>query len=491
MGVLLALLPLALAARLVLLAARPLWSDELFTVWAARLPFPDLLAALRKDSGPPAFYLLEKPFVRLAELLGADEITRVLPFLAALLLLAPARSLPRGPARRIGVLLLGSSALLGLYSAEARGYALLALFSLLLFRLALAGGQRPGRLAAILALATLALYTHYLAILVVAALLALALARRRFRAALALAGSAVLFAPWIPVLSAQPAAAISWMREPAGASAIGFLSALGGVGRIPLPFGPPPPPILPALGLAAGVALSIGVVSAARRDLEAREAALFVVGVLGAALVMSLWTPFAFAGRTEMAVLPVWIWAVARAADSSRIARVGGIATAALGLIALGIAALGPHPPSATTRAARTLGRLARPGDTLFAGPGLYLPFRIAADRGRLVAGLAAFPEEVAEHPGWWTAAAPGPADYERVEASTAAARGAVWLLLPPGFVTPRLEGILRARGSVRELPLRPEALLLRWTPERRDSSGPAQAPRETRPAPPPTPPGS
>ena len=484
-------MPLALAARLVLLAARPLWSDELFTVWAARLPFPDLLAALRNDSGPPAFYLLEKPFVRLAEVLGADEVTRVLPFLAALLLLAEARSLPRGPARRVGVLLLGTSALLGLYSAEARAYALLALLSLLLFRLAISGEERPGRLASTLGLATLALYTHYLAILVVAALLLLALSRRRLRTALALAGSAILFAPWIPVLSAQPAAAISWMRVPAGASAIGFLSALGGVGRIPLPFGPPPPPILPALGVAAGVALWIGVVAATRRDREARDAALFVAAVLGAALALSVWTPFAFAGRTEMAVLPVWIWAVARAAASSRMARAGGVVAAALGLIALGIAALGPHPPSAASRAARALGRLARPGDTLFAGPGLYLPFRIAADRGRLAAALAPFPGEVADHPGWWAPAAPRPADYDRVEASTAAARGAVWILLPPGFVTPRLEAILKARGSVRELPLRPEALLLRWTPERAVPAAPARAPRETRPGPRPTPPGS
>ncbi|MGE5276953.1 MAG: hypothetical protein ACM3SU_08155 [Acidobacteriota bacterium] len=429
--------------------------------------------------------------MRLAEVFGADEIARVLPFLAALLLLAAARPLPRGPARRTGILLLGSSALLGLYSAEARAYALLALLTLLLFRLALSGEERPGRVVSTLGLATLALYTHYLAILVVAALLLLALARRRLRAALALAGSAVLFAPWIPVLVAQPAAAIAWMREPAGASAVGFLSALGGVGRIPLPFGPSPPPILAAIGLAAGVALSIGVVSAARRDLEAREAALFVAGVLGAALAVSVWTPFAFAGRTEMAILPVWIWAVARAADSSRAARAGAIAAAALGLIALGIAALGPHPPSAASRAARALDRLARPGDTLFAGPGLYLPFRIAADRGRLVAALAPFPAEVAGHPGWWAPAAPSPADYDRVEASTAAPRGAVWLLLPPGFVTPRLEAILKARGSVRQLPLRPEALLLRWTPEPPAPAGPARAPRETRPGPPPTPPGS
>lgn len=487
MEVLLALLPLALAARLLLLSTRPLWSDELFTVWAARLPVADLLAALRRDSGPPAFYLLEKPFVRLAEALGADEIARALPFVAALLLIGVARSLPRGPARRIGVLLLGTDALLGLYSAEARAYALLALFSLLLFRLTLTGRQRPGRLAAALGVGAVALYTHYLAIPVVGVLLALALVRRRLAAALALAGSALSFAPWIPVLSAQPAAAISWMREPAGASAVGFLSALGGVGRIPLPFGPPLPRILPALGLAAGVALLLAVLPASRRDPESRDATLFVAGVLGVTLAVSFWTPFAFAGRTEMAVLPVWIWAAARAAEGSRAARACGIAAAALGLLGLGLPALGPHPPSAAARAQRALERLARRGDTLFAGPGMYLNFRLAADRGRLVPQLLAFPAQVAEHPGWWAPAAPGASDYRRVSAATGAARGAVWLLLPPGFVTPELEKVLRAQGSVRELPLRPEAVLLHWTPAR---AGPAAAAREARPGAPPAPAG-
>lgn len=470
---------------------RPLWSDEFFTVWASGLPLPGLLAALRHDSGPPAFYLLEKPFVRLGEALGADGISRALPFLAAFLLLFAARSLPRGPARRIGILLLGTHALLGLYAAEARAYALLALLSLLLFRFALAGEERPGRLAAALGLATLALYTHYLAMPAVAALVLLALVRRRRRTALALSGAALLFLPWIPVLAAQPAAAISWMREPVGASAVGFLSALGGVGRIPLPFGPPLPPILPALGLAAGVALLWAVLAFARRDPEARDAILFVAGVLGAALAVSLWIPFAFAGRTEMAVLPVWIFAVARAAERSRAARACGIAAAALGLIALGLLAAGPHPPPSAARAASALERLARPGDTLFAGPGLYLPLRIAADRGRLAAGLSAFPGEVADHPGWWEPAAPGASDYEKVSAATREARGEVWLLLPPGFVTPQLEEILRARGSVRELPLRPEAVLLHWTRAPAGPAPPGRAPRETRAGPPPTPPGS
>ncbi|MGH9368695.1 MAG: hypothetical protein ACRD3M_13590 [Thermoanaerobaculia bacterium] len=459
------LLPLALAARVILLATRPLWSDELFTVWASRLPVAGLLAALRSDSGPPGFYLLEKPFVRLAETLGAESLVRLLPFLAAILLVAAARALPAGTARRIGTMLLGGHALLGLYAVEARAYALLALLGLLLFRLAREGEETGGRLAATLTLGVAALYTHYLAIPVVAALLALSLARRRFRTALALTGSAILFAPWLPVLAGQPAAATSWMREPAGASALGFLSALGGVGHIPLPFGPPLPPILSALGIAAGAALLLAIAPAARHDREARDAALLTALVLGAALAVSLWRPFAFPGRTEMAVLPIWVWGVAHASRESRMARAAGIAAASLGLLTVGLLALSPHPPSAAARASGALERLARPDDALFAGPGLYLPFRLAADRGRLAPRLWAFPGEVAEHPGWWQAAAPRDSDYEAVAAACAARPRGVFLLLPPGFVTPRLREILTAQGSVRELPLRPEAVLLHWTP--------------------------
>ncbi len=490
MGVLLALLPLALGARLVLLQARPLWSDELFTVWAARLPFPDLIAALRQDSGPPGFYLLERPFVRLAEALGADWVSRALPFLAALLLFAAARGLPRGTARRTGILLFATSALIGLYAGEARAYALLSLLTLLLFRLALGTDERPARLAATLGLGALSLYTHYLAMPAVAVLLFLAVARRRFRTALALAGSVLLFAPWISILAAQPAAAISWMREPAGVSALGFLSALGGVGRVPLPFGPPLPTILPILALCVGAALAAALVPAARRDRETRDAVLFVALVLGAAVAVSLVTPLAFAGRTELVVLPVWIWAVARSAGGSRAAGACGLAAGVLGCLAVGLLALQPHPPSAPARAARVLERITRPGDTLFAGPGLYLPFRVAADRGRLVPALSAFPGEVARHPGWWEPVAPGPSDYEAV-AAAGARPGAVFLFLPPGFVTPELKAILKRRGSVRELPLRPEAVLLHWAPAAAAPAPPASAPPEARPAPPPRPPGS
>jgi hypothetical protein len=261
------------------------------------------------------------------------------------------------------------------------------------------------------------------------------------------------------------------MRESPGAAALGFLSALGGVGRIPPPFGSPLPAILPGLACAVGAVLLLGILPLAIRDRLLGTAVLFVAGVLGACLALSFWTPFAFAGRTEMAALPVWIWAVAQGADGrSPFVRSAAVVAAVLGLTAVGLLAAAPNPPSAAARASQAIERLARPGDTLFVGPGLYLPFRIAADRGRLTPRLAAYPREVDRHPGWWVASGPD-ADDEAAIAAAAAGSRQMFLLLPPGFVTPKLAAVLKERGSVRELSLRPEAVLIHWTPRRPDAS--------------------
>jgi hypothetical protein len=451
---------LAIAFRLALLAARPLWSDELFTVWVARMAPAPGVSALRNDSGPPGFYAFVKPFVALGEITGDDRAVRVLSFLAALALLFAARALPSRGARRAALVLFGTSALLGLYAAEGRAYALLALLIFLLFREALEAAERPRQLAAVGALGAAALYTHYLALPAVAVLLLLALARRRIRTAAALAISGLFFAPWIPILAAQPPGAVAWMREPPAASAVGFLSSLGGAGRVPAPFGFSPPDAVFALGIAAALLLTMAVVRAASADAAIRDAAIFVAAVLVLSLAASLVMPFAFAGRTEMAVLPVWLWAVARASAASRLARAGVAVSAVLGILTLGAVAAGPHPPSAAGRASRVVDRLARPGDTLFAGPGFYLPFRIAADRGRLAPRLVAYPSAVARHPGWWTPEAPSGEDVAAV-ATAVAGPGAVWLLVPPGFVTPEIRAALAAGGRVRELSMRPEAVLL------------------------------
>jgi hypothetical protein len=45
--------------------------------------------------------------------------------------------------------------------------------------------------------------------------------------------------------------------------------------------------------------------------------------------------------------------------------------------------------------------------------------------------------------------------------AAAVAGRGAVWMLVPPGFVTPEIRAALAAGGRVRELSMRPEAVLL------------------------------
>ena len=77
------------------------------------------MRALSHDSGPPLFYLLEKPFVAAAEGLRlSDNQARLLPFLALLLLFAGARSLPPGRPRRRFLLLASSSPFLLLYALE-------------------------------------------------------------------------------------------------------------------------------------------------------------------------------------------------------------------------------------------------------------------------------------------------------------------------------------------------------------------------------------
>ena len=77
----------SIAARAWLLLHRPLWFDEVFTVWAARLSPRNLVAVLEKDSGPPLFYLLEKSFVLGGErLFSSDLAARLLSFAATLAL---------------------------------------------------------------------------------------------------------------------------------------------------------------------------------------------------------------------------------------------------------------------------------------------------------------------------------------------------------------------------------------------------------------------
>jgi uncharacterized membrane protein len=194
------------------------------------MPLGGLIEALRHDSGPPLFYLLERPLVRIAEAGGDDRLVRALPFLAVLAVFAAAWSLPRGWSPAWFVALAAVSPFLLLYSAEARAYGLLALLDLAVFLLLFRGPPTPARLAVGALAAAAALWTHYLAVFFLAVAGALLIATRRWRAAAAVAVAGLLFVPWAPVLLGQPREATAWIHESLGRSAGMFLAALGGPG---------------------------------------------------------------------------------------------------------------------------------------------------------------------------------------------------------------------------------------------------------------------
>jgi hypothetical protein len=233
------------------------------------------------------------------------------------------------------------------------------------------------------------------------------------------------------------------------------------------------PPGATAAGLLLGAALAALLVALARSDEGVRKAVLFVAIALGLALAVTLWRPVAFAGRAEMAVLPVWMWAVARAAGRSRgVGVAAGLAAAAGGLATVAVA-FGPHPRSTPSSAASSVARLARAGDTVLAGPGFTLPALVEAGRGRLSARVLALPQGDAAHPGWFVAWPLSPDDVRRAtDAAATAGSGRLYLLLPPAYNQPALMDPLAQVGTLRELVRQPDGVLTVW-------SGPPRRPLE------------
>jgi hypothetical protein len=455
----------SVAARIWLLLHRPLWFDEIFTVWASRLSFRDLVVTLENDSGPPLFYILEKPFVLAGErFFSSDLLARLPSFAATLAVFGGALVLPSRPAKLRFLLLASVSPLLVLYSAEARAYALLSVLVFALFLLAAEARETPARLAAIALLSAALLYTHYLALFAVGAAIAVAAAEKRPRAALAALAGSLLFLFWIPVMARQPRAAVAWMHEPAAELVTGLLSSFGGAGRIPHPFGPPLPPALVALGAGLGLLLAFALARVWRGDARVRRAVAYVVLFFGGVVFASFARPVAFAGRTEMAVLPVWLWTVALAADRSRLARLSTWGVGAVSLVAT-VLLLSAHRGPAAPRPLDVLEKIARPGDALFTGAHFYLPARLEADRGRLRASLHAFPLSQASHPGWANPTRPHPEDLAAVQRAldSAAGGGRVFFQVPPSYVH-ALAPILTRRGVVRQIAESPEMVILFWS---------------------------
>lgn len=388
----------ALAARIFAAVARPFWFDEIFTLWLARRSPAAIVEALRRDSGPPLFYLLSHPFVRIADA-GFDPLARLVPLAAIAALFLAGRGRRTSAGNRFPVLL-AACPLLFFYSGEARAYALLAALSFLLFLASCRmRGARSIGLAAVSA--GLLPWTHYLGGFVAISSIVLSASRRRWRSAAAQAAALSPFLLWVPIALSQPAAALAWSEEGWKGSVVGTLGTLA--------FWTRPAPYfsrfaVPAAwaGALAGLALLGLAAGVARKLRSVREALLFAGLPLALAGFAGIARPVYFSGRTEMMVLPVALWAFARASRRSKALRALTTVCAAAGsIVILGtICDLPARPPYAVAAAFTT--SAARPGDLVVASDADYLPLRRDADRGALRASLIGIPEDAERHPGWF-----------------------------------------------------------------------------------------
>jgi hypothetical protein len=387
------------AARVWVAFARPLWADEIFTLTLARRSAPEILAALRVDSGPPLHYLAAHALLLPFPSPGpGDLVVRLLSLVASLvhlpLLVLVGRRLGRREAGVLAAALYAVFPLAVLYGVEGRGYVLASLLVLLAFERALVLRERPrfGTGAALALCAAAAVLTHYLAVFPVAALALLALdARPATRRMLLFSGSAavLLAAPWGPVALRQPPASMAWARGPEFGDALrGFPANLA--------FGiEPPEAVALGLGILGGV-LVLALLVRERRGVHSPLAAV-LAGSLVLLALAQLWTgAFVLPGRTAVTFLPFVALLVAFAPPAVPVAT--GVLAGAF-LVRTLPELVGPSPGETL---AHLLETPARAGKSIVAAGywGPELSYRLA--RAGLPGCVVLFPSAVAAHPGWY-----------------------------------------------------------------------------------------
>ena len=378
---------------------RPLWADEIFTLTLSRKSIPEIVAALRVDSGPPLHYLAAHVLLLPFPSPGAgDAIVRLLSLVASLLhlplLVVVARRLGRPASSLTASALFAIFPLAVAYAAEGRAYALASLFVLLAFERALALRETPrlGVAAGLTFAAAGAVLTHYLAVFPVAALAILAWdARPASRRALVLSGlgEAAIAAAWIPVAITQPRSSMAW----SGGADFG-----GALRDFPanLAFGAPAGSgAMTTLG-AAGALLLAALLARAWQGAFAPAAR-----VLGISLALLAAAQFAAGSlvlpeRTALVFLPFVALLLADAPPA--VPALAGTLSAALFALWLPRAT----EPSPGELLARLLEAPARAGRRVLAagywGPELDYRLARAGAPGRVVF----FPSAVAAHPGWY-----------------------------------------------------------------------------------------
>jgi hypothetical protein len=445
--VFLAALAAGVSARLVLAFLRPLWADEVFTLTLAYRGLPDLLAALRLDSGPPLHYLAAKlvllPFGGPGPF---DVIVRLLS-VAASLLHVPlfVRIGRRCGSPRAG---LGAAALFLLFplavasGAEGRGYALASLLALAAFERLLALEGAPRGRAAVLAglLGGAAVLTHYLALLPVAGMLLVSLVRVRPRraAALATAIAAALAASWLPVALRQPRASMAWAEvQPLGERTLQFVANLG----LGLPADAGPARFLGPLAFVLLAAALLGRRGTARVP----AAAPLLAGLALLAPLLLFSRAALLPDRTALVYLPFVSLVLASA--RSLVPLASGPAAAAVLAASLPVW-LRPTPAA---QLAATLEPRVRAGARVVASElwGPELDYRLA--RRGLAGRVALFPSDVARHPGWYEESGIPEARLaaEAGAVVRSAADGTFFVFSPPTRAGRALGAALDAKGGL------------------------------------------
>lgn len=386
------------AARLALAFLRPVWADEVFTLTLARRSFPDLLEALRLDSGPPLHYLAARllllPFPAPG---GADVVVRLLSVGASLLhvplLIRIGR---RSGSPRAGIVAASLFLVFPLAvsaAAEGRGYALASLLVLAAFERLLALEASPRATTALFAglLGGAAVLTHYLALLPVAGMLLVALVAGRARrlAVLASTLAAVVAATWLPVALGQPRQSMAWAEaQPLGERALQFASNLA----LGLPVEPGPARLLGPLALLLLGAAMLGRRGRARVPVAAPL--LAALALLGPLLLYS--RSALLPDRTALVFLPFVALLLAEAP---------GLVPAAAGpaaAVVLAASMAGWLRPTNPSELASTLAPQVRAGARVVAADlwGPELDYRLA--REGMPGRVRTYPSVVAAHPGWY-----------------------------------------------------------------------------------------
>ncbi len=448
-----ALLPRALAA-----AVRPPWHDEYFTLWAAGLPWNELLAALRLDSGPPVPYLLVK-LITIFGLpgLAAARALAVAAGTAAVLLAA------RAAGRTFGAeagwwagVLLACHPLAVAWSCEGRAYALLLLAVALAWERLAALAEGEGGAVGLGFAVALACWSHGLGLILalVVAAVALTLPRpSRGRAVAAVAVGLASHLPWLPVAAQQPPAAIAWMATfwrslPAAdrlAAPVRLLSPLGGFGAfLDLPSSP-------AWAEAGAAALALALLAAACRSWGKAWRPLmgFLLPAGALAALAALGVPAFYPGRGEALYLVPFLLLLGAGSVCSRLFRAVAavLVLSAASVTTVAIARWADRPPSAEKRLAAEL-RQRLPGGKVVIGGYWRLGIAYHLGEGRPRFDLVNYPASAAAHPGWYDPGSdrPAPAELEQLlaELRPQALRTAV--LVTPGLgTTPDLERLAAA----------------------------------------------